>query len=120
MSEPIVFIAHSRVKEGKLDGLVEFLREGYKRLEPEKPHTLASLAYLTNGTELTVFHLFADADSYDVHQEGAEERLRGIDEFLEPGPLEIYGKASDLAMGAMGQSATSGEFLAGFLRLTPG
>jgi hypothetical protein len=120
MSQPIVFISHGNVKEGKLEGLIPLLREGEKRLEAEKPRTLASLAYFTNDGQLTIFHIFADADSFDLHLQGAEERLRGLEEFLESPTLEIYGKPSDLALAAMGQSATSGEFLAGFLRLTPG
>ena len=128
MSEPIIFIAHNRVKEGKLDGLVEFLRAGYKRLEAEKPQTLASLAYLTNGSQVTVFHVFADAGSYDLHQQGMEERLRGADEFIESGALEIYGKPSDPALEMMRQGATLAgvtlsvqpDYLGGFLRLKSG
>jgi len=59
--------------------------------------------------------------------QGAEERLRGWEEFVETGGVEIYGKPSDLVLEVMRQSATPGvalsvhpEFLAGFLRLTPG
>lgn len=120
MSQPIVFISHGKVKEGKLEGLVPLLREGEKRLEAEKPRTLASLAYLADDGQMTIFHIFADADSFDLHLQGAEERLRGWEEFAETRGFEIHGKPSDLAMSAMGQSATSGQFLAGFLRLTPG
>ena len=120
MSEPIVFISHSKVKEGKLEGLIPLLREGEKRLEAEKPRTLGSLAYLTNDGTLTIFHLFGDADSFDIHLQGAEERLSGWEEFVEGAEFEIYGKPSDPALAAMGQSATSGKFLGGFLRLMPG
>jgi len=127
MSQPIVFISHSRVKESKLDGLVQLLREAEKRLEAEKPRTLASLAYLTNDAQVTIFHIFADADSFDIHVQGAEERLRGWDEFVETPTLEIYGKPSDLVLEAMGHPATSGaalsgqpEFIGGFLRLNSG
>jgi hypothetical protein len=119
MSQPIVFISHGKVKDGKLEGLIPLLHEGEKWLEAEKPRTLASLAYLGDDGEMTIFHIFADADSFDLHLQGAEERARGFEEFAETPVFEIYGKPSDLAMGAMGQSATSGEFLAGFLRLKP-
>jgi len=120
MSQPIVFISHSKIKEGKLEGLVPLLHEGERRLEAEKPRTLASLAYSTKDGQLTIFHIFADADSFDLHLQGAEERLRGWEEFVEAADLEIYGKPSDPALAAMGQSATSGKFLGGFLRLMPG
>ena len=120
MSQPIVFISHGKVKDGKLEGVIPLLRDGEKRLEAEKPRTLASLAYLGPDGEMTIFHIFADADAFDLHLQGAEERLRGWEELAETPGIEIYGKPSDLALEAMGQSATSGEFLAGFLRLTPG
>jgi hypothetical protein len=120
MSQPIVFISHGKVKDGKLEGLIPLLRDREKRLEAEKPRTLASLAYLGNDGQLTIFHIFADADSFDLHLQGAEERLRGFEEFAESGGLEIYGTPSDMGMSAMGQSVASRKFLAGFLRLTPG
>jgi len=59
--------------------------------------------------------------------QGAEERLRGADEFVETHALEIYARPSDLVIEAMRPAATSGlalsvqpEFLGGFLRLTLG
>jgi hypothetical protein len=49
MSEPIVFISHFRVKEGKLDGYRRLQRDATRALEAEKPRTVAFLSYLDDS-----------------------------------------------------------------------
>lgn len=54
------------------------------------------LAYVSeDGTRVTIVHVFADADSMDLHVEGAEERTRTAYEFVEPRGFEIYGMPSE-------------------------
>ena len=129
MSEPIVFISHFRIKEGALDAYRQLQREMVRLLEAEKPRTLALLPYLdADRTRMTTFHLFADAESMDLHFEGALERSAAAYEFLEPDGWEIYGTPSDKAMDMMGNSAAASgvtftlqtEYLGGFLRPAPG
>ena len=129
MSEPIVFISHLRVKEGKLDSLRQFSPVGTKRLETEKPRTLVFLAYLDDsGDRVSFVHVFADAESMDLHFQGAEERSKAAYEFLQPDGWEIYGRPSDDVIVSMRQAAESSgvtlilqsEYLAGFLRPTSG
>jgi hypothetical protein len=128
MSGPIVFISHFRVKEGKSHGMKQFFREGTKLLQEEKPRTLAFLSYLSeDGTQLTIVHVFADADPMDLHVEGAEERTTGAYEFVEPRGFEIYGMPSDRVLEMFRGAATSEaqvsfqtQHLGGFLRLRPG
>jgi hypothetical protein len=127
MSGPIVFISRFRVRTGKLDALKEFLREGAERLREEKPRTLAFLPYLgEDGTSLTILHLFADAESMDLHVEGAEERSKEAYEFIEPQGSEIFGLPSNGVVQMFREAATSGvpasfqtEYLDGFFRLEP-
>lgn len=128
MSEPIVFISHFKVKEGKLGGLKQRFREVTKQLDAEKPRTLVFLAYVDeDGTQVTFVHVFADAESMDLHVQGAEERTRVAYEFVEPEGFEIYGTPSDRVLEMMRQAATSGaelivqsEHLGGFIRLKSG
>jgi quinol monooxygenase YgiN len=129
MSEPIVFISHFKVKEGKLDGLKQRSREVTKLLDAEKPRTLVFLAYVDeSGTQVTFVHVFADAESMDLHVQGAEERTRAAYEFVEPQGFEIYGTPSDRVLEMMRQgAATSGvklsvqsEHMGGFIRLKSG
>jgi hypothetical protein len=126
LSEPIVFISHLRIKEGKLDAYRQFSREMTPLLEAEKPRTLAFLAYLNeDATQVTNVHVCADADAMDVHLQGVEGRAGSAMDFLELEGYEIYGTPSDRALEMMQQFAKSlggelivkSEHLGGFLRL---
>lgn len=128
VSEPIVFISHFRVKGGALDAYRQLQREVSSMLEVEKPRTLVFLTYLdATGTRMTAIHVFADAESMDVHFEGAEARSAAAYEFLVPDGWEIYGRPSDKVIDMMrNASAATGvtlelqpEHVAGFLRLAP-
>jgi quinol monooxygenase YgiN len=129
MSEPIVFISHFRVKEGRLDALRQLFEHGAPKLKAEKPRTLVFLAYLNEDDgHLTIIHVFSDAESMDVHFEGAADRSRAAYEVLLPVGWEIYGTPSDVVVQAMRQEAESSrvtlttqrEYIAGFLRSAPG
>jgi hypothetical protein len=95
MPGPIVFISHSRVRDGRLGDLREFLASGGPRLEADKPKTLAFLPYLSDdGTELAIVHLFADAASFTLHLEGIAERSAAADAFIETLGFDIYGDSA--------------------------
>jgi hypothetical protein len=127
MSEPIVLISHFRVNEGMLDAYKQLQCQFAKRLQAEKPRTLVFLTYLdADGARITAIHVFADAESMDLHFQGTEERSRAASEILAPESWEIYGTPSDQALETMRQEAASsgarltvqGNFAAGFLRVT--
>jgi len=128
MSEPIVFVSHFQIKEGKLDALKQLSREATRRLEAEKPRTLVFLSYLNDsGTHVSFVHVFADAESMDLHVEGSQERSRAAYENVDPEGWEIYGTPSNQVLEMMRQAATSAgvtlsvqpDHLGGFLRLMP-
>lgn len=125
MSEPIVFISTHRIKEGKHDAFKEQYREAAKRIEAEKPETVAFLAYLDEDeTEVSTVHVFPDAEAMERHMEGAGKRTKEAAEFLEFQSFEIYGSPSDQVLEMM-QQATGSEtslnitpqFVNGYLRL---
>jgi quinol monooxygenase YgiN len=101
MSEPIVFISHFKVKEGKLEGLKQLHQTVVEQIKTDKPGTVVFLHYLNEeGTEYGVIHVFPDAEAMDRHMEGAGERAKAAFEFLEPIGRELYGmpNAETLAM----------------------
>jgi hypothetical protein len=127
MSEPIVFLSHFQIKRGKLDDLKQRSGDVSTRLQADKPRTLVFLAFVNEGgTQATFAHVFADAESMDLHFEGAEERSTAAYEYLDPAGWEIYGRPSKSVLEMMRQTAASAgvtlsvqpEYLAGFLRLT--
>ena len=128
MSEPVVFISHFKVKEGRLDELKGLAGEVEPSLRVDKPQTLAWLIYLNgDGTKVSFVHCFPDADSMDLHFEGSDERTAAVYEFVEPDGFEIYGTPSDHALETMRQAAAASgvslvvesQHFGGFLRLQP-
>jgi quinol monooxygenase YgiN len=101
MPEPIVFISHFKVKEGKLEGIKQYAQMMNEHIQANKPGTVAYLLYLNEEeTELSIVHVFPDAEAYDRHLEGVGERAKGAFEFIEPMRRELYGmpNAQALAM----------------------
>jgi len=108
MSEPIVFISHSTVKEGRLEDLKDFLRAGATVLEDEKPGTVAFLAYANEeGSQLSVVHVFPDADAMDLHLQGVDDRAGAADEFIQTQGYEIYGVPSETVLETMRRFAST-------------
>lgn len=92
MGQPIVFISHSAIRDGALDGFRDFIRTGSKVLEADKPGTVAFLAYLNEeGTRASIVHVFPDADAMTAHLRGVEERSEDADAYIETTGYEVYG-----------------------------
>ena len=128
MSEPIVFISHNKMKEGKLDAFIEFNQDGFLLIREQKPATVALLAYAgEDGGEVSFVHVFPDAEAMDIHFQGADERSKRAYEFMQPISMEVYGSPNDGVLEMMKQIAESGvtvsidtDHLGGFLRLKSG
>ncbi len=105
MPDPIVFISHSTVKEGKLDELIEMSDKRLPALEAEKPGTVFQHGYLdADQGEVHFIHVFPDADAMDAHMEGAGQRVASAGEVMETRAFEIYGTPSDAAVEALSQN----------------
>jgi quinol monooxygenase YgiN len=128
MSGAIVFISTHKIKEGKLEDFKQLSREVTPLIEADKPHTVFFQLYLNEGgTELTVVHVFSNADAMDLHFQGADERSQKAYEFLQPRRFEIYGTPSDQVLSTMRGETGPGvdlmvkpQSLGGFIRLTSG
>jgi hypothetical protein len=126
MPEPIVFISHFRIRQGKLEELMQRTPRATADLEADKPRTVLFLSYLDQDRSVISFlHAFPDAESLDLHFEGAEQRSGAAYEYMEPLGWEIYGSPSPSALQTMRQAAASAgvsltiqpEYVAGFLRV---
>ena len=126
MPEPVMFISHFGIKEGKLDDLRRHSADVMEQLREGKPRTVVFLAYLDEqGTEVSFLHAFPDAESMDLHFEGVDERVAAAYQYLEPRGWEIYGRPNEGAMERMRQGAAAAgvtlnvlpDHLGGFLRL---
>lgn len=128
MSEAIVFISTHKIREGKLDSFREHIRKGAEVMKANKPHTVAFLPYLNEeGSEVSIVHVFPNAEAMAQHMEGVGERAQGAAAFLEFQLLEVYGSPSDEVLQVMKQAPESGvtfrlrpEHLSGYMRLGSG
>jgi quinol monooxygenase YgiN len=94
--DPIVFISHSKIKEGGLDAFRQLSREIFPLMEAEKPGTVLHYGYVNEEeTEIHFVHVFPDAAAMDAHMVGADERTGKADEFIDTFAFEIYGTPSE-------------------------
>ena len=104
MSEPIIFISHQRVKEGKLEGNKQYYRQVAEQAKANKPGTIAHLAYLNEeGSEQSIIHIFPDAESMELHMIGVDKLAKKAYEYVEILSFEIYGKPTDTVVERMMQ-----------------
>lgn len=123
MPDPIVFISHSRVKEGRLAALRELSREAFAALEADKPGTVFQYGYLDeDGTRVHFVHLFPHAEAMDAHFAGAAERSSRASEHIEIESFEVYGSPNEETLSTLRQTPGVGlsvmpAVLDGFIRL---
>ncbi len=94
MPGPIVFISHNTVKEGKLEGFRDAFASVAEAMDAEKPGTVVFLAFAgDDGSEVSVVHVFPDAEAMGQHLQGVQERMGTAVEFIQTKGYEIYGVA---------------------------
>jgi quinol monooxygenase YgiN len=125
MSDPIVFVSHFRIREGKLETYRRLQAQIAGAIEAEKPGTMVYVAHLDPlGPDVTITHVFPDAEAMDRHFEGSDERSRAASEVMAPAGWEIYGSPSGAALEAIRQAAAASgvplklgpDYVAGYVR----
>jgi hypothetical protein len=128
MSEPIIFISHQRVKEGKLEGYKHYYRQVAEQAKADKPGTLAHIAYHNEeGSELSIIHIFQNTESMQMHMKGVDELAKKAYEYVEILGFEIYGKPADAVLERMMQIVGSSiplniwpQLIGGYIRFNSG
>ena len=106
MPGPIVFISHNTVKAGMLEGFRNAFGQVAQALGAEKPGTVVFLAFAADdGSEVSVVHVFPDADAMGQHLQGVQERTGMAVEFIQTKGYEIYGAPSEPILEEMRRSA---------------
>jgi quinol monooxygenase YgiN len=128
MSEPIVFVSHQRIKAGQLDAYTQYYRQVAELTRANKPGTVAHLAYANeDGTQVTIVHVFPDAEAMELHLQGVGEFAKRALEYVEIVSFEVYGRPGARILEMMQQAAGSAialnlkpQPLGGYIRLKPG
>jgi hypothetical protein len=99
MSGPLIFISHSRVKQGKHEQYDAHCTEATEMVETEEPQMIAFNSYeAEDGTDVSTVQVHPDADSLDTHLKLFRERLaeRAFDA-VDSYEINVYGTPSDAA-----------------------
>ncbi|ELY50583.1 hypothetical protein [Natronococcus jeotgali] len=96
MSDSIVYIDRSVVRDGKLEELKPAMAELVDFVEANEPDILAYDVYFSaRGDRMTVMHMHADQDSLEFHMEVPGPKFPSIGEFIERESIDVYGHLSE-------------------------
>jgi hypothetical protein len=128
VSGSLVYVDVSEVKEGSLDRLEGAIEEIAGFIEANVPDVLAYNVFLSeDGTQMTVVHVHAEAESLERHLMTAGPVFRKFSDLLTLKSIRAYGEPSERAVELLREKASmlgSGDVTvlrprAGFSRLRP-
>jgi hypothetical protein len=129
MSDAIVYVDISEVREEALDELKAGLKDLVDFIEANEPRLIAYNVYFSaDGTRMTVVNVHPDSASLEYHMELAGPLFRRFVELVTLSSIHIYGEPSEKAWKQahekarlLGGGAVEVEALhAGFTRLAAG
>jgi hypothetical protein len=99
MSDAIVYIDVSDVREGALEELKAGMQELAAFVEANVPRIIAYNVYFSgDGTRMTVLHAHPDAASLENHMEVAGPMFRRYANLVTLRSIQIYGEPSEKAL----------------------
>ena len=102
MSQPLVYVDRSTVREGALEQLKAAITELAEFVEENVPQLLSYGVYFSDdGTEMTVVHVHADAESLDRYLELAGPRFARFSDLLTLSSIHVYGNPTAKALGRL-------------------
>ena len=96
MSDAIVYVDTSDVREGALEELKAGIKELVDFIDANEPRIIAYNVYFTDdGSRMTVVHVHPDSASLEYHMEVAGPVFRQFVELVTLSSIHIYGDASE-------------------------
>jgi quinol monooxygenase YgiN len=96
MSDAIVYVDTSDVREGALEELKAAMKEPVDFVEANEPRLIAYNVYFSDdGTRMTVVHVHPDSASLEYHMEVAGPAFRQFVELVTLSSIHIYGEPSE-------------------------
>ncbi len=95
-SEPIIYVDHSEIREGKLEQLKTAMKELAEFVEANEPQLVAYNVYFTEDrNRMTVVHVHRDSPSLELHMKVAGPLFPKFADFVKLLTIDVYGKPSD-------------------------
>jgi hypothetical protein len=102
MSQPLIYVDTSGVREGALAQLKGAIGELAEFVEEKEPQIISYSVYFSeDGSQMTVVHMHSDSGSLDYHMDVAGPRLGTFADLLTLSSIHIYGEPSDKALGQL-------------------
>src|SRR5215208_4151747 len=128
MSEPLVYIDTSDVREGALEDLKGAIEEFVEFVDANEPQLIAYNVYLSDDArQMVVVHVHADPASLEHHMNVAGPVFGRFADLITLSSIRVYGAPSDKALRQLREKARllgSGDVVvhtlhAGFARFGP-
>jgi quinol monooxygenase YgiN len=128
VTEPIIVVDTSEVREGRLDELRRGIRDLAAFVEAEESDPISYEVYFSgDGRLMTVVQVHPDSASMERHMEIAGPAFARFAELVNLRTVDIYGSPSQLVVERLHRKAdmlgtatvTVHDRLAGFARLSP-
>jgi quinol monooxygenase YgiN len=96
MSEPLISLDTSLIRDGRLDELKEAVAELVEFVRSNEPRPIAYEVYLDEaGSRMTVVQVHPDSASMEYHMTVAGPAFAGFAELVTLSTLDVYGKPSE-------------------------
>lgn len=106
MSEPIIYIDNSEIREEKIQELKTAMNELVDLVKANEPRLIAYNVYITgDGTRMTVVHVHPDSASLELHMKVAGPSFPKFVEFIKRLSIDVYGEPSDNLVEQMRRKA---------------
>jgi len=104
MSELIVYIDHSDIREGKLPEVRAGVQELVDFVDTHEPQLLAYGFYIDEGgMRMTLIAIHPDSSSLELHMEIGAPAFRKFIELIDLRKIEIYGRPSERVLEQLQQ-----------------
>jgi quinol monooxygenase YgiN len=106
MSEPIVYVDQSEIRDGKLDDLKTAMNELVEFVEANEPRLIAYNVYFSEDpARMTVLHVHSDSASLELHMKVAGPLFPRFAQFIKLLTIDVYGKPNDDLVEQLRQKA---------------
>jgi quinol monooxygenase YgiN len=96
MSEPLISLDTSLIRDGRLDELKEAVTELVEFVRSNEPRPIAYEIYFDEtGSRMTVVQVHPDSASMEYHMTIAGPAFAGFAELITLSTLDVYGKPSE-------------------------
>ena len=106
MTDTIVVLDRSTVREGKLDELKRAMRELASFVDENEPRPFSYNVYFDDGeTEMTVLQVHPDADSAEQHMRIAAREFPQFADLVDLRVMEVFGEPTESLLGLLRRKA---------------